>query len=307
MNPIIRPYDPADRSKMLAALGTWNAEADGCGLLHPGDVLHGMSNGLRGGDPTHWFALAENESGELRGLAMVFRPQFTGFEVCVAPTERGGAIEEALIDWAEARTWEVMQAAGVAKSTVHIDIMECDPVRQQLMEARGYRNQGIGLISTTQTLRETLPDVPLPAGYHFSTAADLDDPDAIGECHASAFGSSWPPGAYSAVMATPGFDSTRELLVVAPDGRPAAFTVWWPDPISRSALFEPVGCAAEFQRRGLTKALLVEGMRRMQAAGMATAIVNHEPPNENPASAALYASVGFAERHMLFRYSKAMR
>ena len=65
----------------------------------------------------------------------------------------------------------------------------------------------------------------------------------------SAFNSHWTVEDYRRVMRTPGFDQARELVVVAPDGQLAAFLVYWPDRVSKSGLFEPVGCAKEFQRR----------------------------------------------------------
>jgi len=77
-------------------------------------------------------------------------------------------------------------------------------------------------------------------------------------------------------MQTPGYEVENELVVVAPDGRFAAFTVIWFDPISRSGLFEPVGCHGDFRRQGLSTAIMYEGMKRMKAAGMETASVGCE-------------------------------
>ncbi len=105
-------------------------------------------------------------------------------------------------------------------------------------------------------------------------------------------------------MRTPGFEIERELVVVAPDGRFAAFLVYWLDPASRSGLFEPVGCHREYQRRGLATALMVEGLRRMVAAGMRSAIVKHN--SDNPAAAALYRSVGFRTRYTITDFRKPM-
>ena len=81
-------------------------------------------------------------------------------------------------------------------------------------------------------------------------------------------------------------------------------SIYWVDPVSKSGLFEPVGCRKDFQRLGLAKALMYEGMRRMIAQGMATAIVLHQPEQDNPASAALYRSVGFSLRYTITDYRK---
>jgi ribosomal protein S18 acetylase RimI-like enzyme len=122
--------------------------------------------------------------------------------------------------------------------------------------------------------------------------------------HDSAFTPKWAGGAYLPVVRTPGYAIERELVVVAPDGRFTAFLVYWLDPLSRSGLFEPVGCHSDFRRRGLTTALLYEGMRRMVAQGMRTAIVNHH--TDNLAAAALYRSVGFQTVYAITDYRKLM-
>ena len=99
----------------------------------------------------------------------------------------------------------------------------------------------------------------------------------------------------------------REIVVVAPDGCFAAFLIYWVDPISRSGLFEPVGCHKDFQRLCLTRALMYEGMRRMISHGMTMAIVLHQPEQENPASAALYRSVDFSLLYTISNYQKKIK
>ena len=81
------------------------------------------------------------------------------------------------------------------------------------------------------------------------------------------------------------------MMVVAPDGRCAAFCLFWLDPVNQVGLFEPVGTHPDFQRQGLGKALLLESLRQMKERGMESAIVL---TNEgNTAAIRLYESVGF--------------
>jgi ribosomal protein S18 acetylase RimI-like enzyme len=103
-------------------------------------------------------------------------------------------------------------------------------------------------------------------------------------------------------MRTPGFDMEREMIVVAPGGQFAAFTVYWLDPITKSSLFEPVGCHKEFRQKGLTKALMYTVMQRMKDAGIHTSLVGYKPDNE--AAIRLYASVGFKQQCEFMTYSK---
>jgi ribosomal protein S18 acetylase RimI-like enzyme len=65
-----------------------------------------------------------------------------------------------------------------------------------------------------------------------------------------------------------------------------------------------VGTHPEFQRRGLGRALLYYALRRMQAAGMETAIVGTNEGND--AAISLYQGVGFQRANRLRLYSKAI-
>ncbi len=82
-----------------------------------------------------------------------------------------------------------------------------------------------------------------------------------------------------------------ENRAAAPDGRIAAFCIAWLDPLNRVGLFEPVGTHLDFQRKGLGRAVVFEGLRQLRAAGMQTAIVGAE--SDNPPAYHLYVSVGF--------------
>ncbi len=108
----------------------------------------------------------------------------------------------------------------------------------------------------------------------------------------------WPR--YLSFMQSPVYESERDMLVVAPDDRCAAFCIYWLDPVNRVGLFEPVGTHPDFQKRGLGKALMLETLRRMRDRGMATAIVCAE--EHNPAAVRLYESVGFRIANTLCLY-----
>jgi len=108
--------------------------------------------------------------------------------------------------------------------------------------------------------------------------------------------------AYRQLMGAPGYDLNLDIVTVAPDGRFASFALGWMDSLNNVGEFEPVGTRPEFQGKGLGKAVLLEGLRRMKARGVTEAIVYVEA--ENPAAQRLYASVGFRPVNRIYTYVK---
>lgn len=158
---------------------------------------------------------------------------------------------------------------------------------------------------TRRSLLDPIPEAVLPEGFTIRPVEGEHEAEALAKVHSSAFGSNWKASEYLDAIRSPAFEIDHELVVVAPEGELAAFLVYWIDPVTNSGLFEPVGCGEKFQRQGLTKALMYEAMRRMRTEGVIAALVLHEL--DNPASTALYASVGFRPVYTLHKYKKQMR
>ena len=96
---------------------------------------------------------------------------------------------------------------------------------------------------------------------------------------------------YRNVQRAPLYRRDLDLVAVAPDGELAGFCTVWFDEATRTAAFEPVGTHPAHQRKGLGKALLAEGLRRVQRLGATLTTVG----SYSHAAGALYASVGFTE------------
>jgi mycothiol synthase len=103
-------------------------------------------------------------------------------------------------------------------------------------------------------------------------------------------------------MRTPGYERDLDLVAAAPDGRFGAYCVCWMDPANGVGEFEPVGARPDFRGRGLAKAVVSEGFRRMKARGAHTALVCFE--EDNAAARRLYESVGFDVRSTIYTYTK---
>jgi mycothiol synthase len=299
----LRAYTPDDLDRVVRFVGETYATSD-CMLTHPGDFLHCMSNSWRGASLPEHFPICEDETGSIVGLIMCYPARYSGFDLIIDPAHRGSALEAALIAEAEAVMLAMMRAAG-SEAALNSYAAECDTLRRAALEAAGFTAPDAPyMISNNRSLSQPIPDSVLPDGFTIRPVEGEHEAEALGIVHGGAFGSTWTAEAYRAVMNTPGFQIDRELVVVAPDGRLAAFTIYWVDVVSGTGLFEPVGCHKDFQGRGLTKALLYEGMRRMKAHHLHTAVVLNEV--ENQAAAGLYRSVGFTPQQGIYDYKKQL-
>jgi ribosomal protein S18 acetylase RimI-like enzyme len=63
------------------------------------------------------------------------------------------------------------------------------------------------------------------------------------------------------------YDPELDLAVETPDGDVAGYALFWSDPVTRVGLVEPMRVEDAYQRRGLGRALLTEGLARLAARG----------------------------------------
>ena len=243
-----------------------------------------------------------DENGEVCAFAVLDLP-WDAFDLQVAPALRLSEAHIAIFKYCERETLRLAEQNGKRVEKVIVVADDCDPAYIAFVEARGYSFLEYSFALTRHDLVE-LPEAPLPPGFRFRQAT-ADDAALLADVHNHSFSSKWNAASYEQVFRSPHME--YEIVVVAPDGRFAAFTNIWIDDVNRSLLFEPVGTHSDFRRRGIGKALMVHALERMIAErGIERAYVGHQPPEKNPASSALYASVGFKKLHKIQDYSKSL-
>lgn len=169
-----------------------------------------------------------------------------------------------------------------------------DTARIRALETRDYHRTDGCLVYYAQTLLANPPAPSLPTGYsitHVQSIADVTDRAAV---QRAAFGSEFMTiEKQRAVMAAATYRPELDIAIRAPDGRFAAFALVWLDEANHLGVFEPVGVAADQQRLGLGRAVMLAGLGRLQALGAHRAVVQTGVQNE--AARALYEAVGFME------------
>lgn len=200
-------------------------------------------------------------------------------------------LEEAMLDWAEARHRENYAEAGETPPFTAYSY-DGDAERVARLQRRGYRRTDECYRYRRRPLVDPIPDAALPPGYTLRHVAGEADLEARVNVHRTAFAPSrMTTTKHRAVMAAPTYRPELDLITVAPDGNFASYCLAWYDAANHIGVFEPVGTDPVYQRRGLGKAVMSEGLRRLQALGARVAYVNTNGDNEgaNP----LYESLGF--------------
>ena len=222
------------------------------------------------------------------------------FDVYVSPHLRGDAREEEMLAWAT----ESMSANG---NLQNIWVAEDDDVRIRWMEKNGFARAQEHFIQFKQSLSDPLDGPRLPGGFRLRTSRGPEDARLRSVASHAAFGSGKPFEEYwprtRRFMKSPVYVPEHEIFVVAPNGEVAAFCIVWTDARSKVGHFEPVATHPNYQRMGLGKSLLFEGMRTLKFEGMTESDVCTN--DVNAAAIRLYESVGFQKAKRLFTYKKA--
>jgi mycothiol synthase len=289
-----RPYVDADLPRLQDAMAGWIADAGRCGYDHIGELPHRIYENLRGRPREELVQVWESGPGI---VAVSIRNRFdVAFDLFLAPRWCATPLESELLRQAAATTAVHM---GPSEEYVVTDVFSCDSARMSALTALGFeRYRTWDLVRELSPLSDVSSDVP--AGF-MVRAARVEDADELAAARNASFDADWTGASYrSEVMEKPGYDPSREIIAVAPDGRVAAYTVYWTDERNRLGHFEPVGTHRDFRRLGLARAVMASALMRMGEAGMVSVSVNHN--EENVAAARLYESLGFQVKYRTYGY-----
>ena len=177
-----------------------------------------------------------------------------------------------------------------------------DATFKDLLTRRGYaRSKFLAEHMRQRSLTKPIPDSVPPAGYTVRALGDESELPARSWLSWKAFHPDEPDEKYQGwewyknIQRVPLYRRDLDILAVAEDGELAAFCTVWFDDITRTAVFEPVGTHPSHQKRGLGKAVMAEGLRRVQRLGANLATVS----SYSTGAHALYHSMGFTEFDLL--------
>jgi len=223
------------------------------------------------------------EGDRLLGFAF---PWVGQVEIFTTPDHR--TLEWSMFEWAERNRPPEAPGEWITMETW---CFEDDGFRIDVLRERNYTRTDKFINWAGRLLSDPMPEAPLPVGYAIRQMRGEEIRERVA-VHRNAF---WPSRMteerYANIMRAPTYRPELDLVVTAPDGSFAAFLNAWYDPSNCIGIFEPVGCHSGHRQRGLARALVVEGMRRLKKEGAYGAFV--ASGGRNAAANALYDTTGF--------------
>jgi mycothiol synthase len=268
-------------------------------------------------DTTRDLRLWEDDEGQLIGFGQLWA--LVGAEhlnsrlmLWVLPEARGQGLETQIIGWGTERLREVAHEHGMP-ARLHIQVREVQAERLAFLRADGFTIDRYSYVME-RSLDLPIPAPRLPEGFMIREMAGAHEAEPWVEMFNLSFidhpGSSpWKVEQVHHYLSEPDYRQALNLVAIAPDGTFAGFcwSMIYAERNLRSGRSEGeidiLGTRRGFRKIGLGRALLLEALHRIKAAGMSAA--NLGVIANNPTGALqLYESADFQRVHTWLLHGK---
>ncbi|HEY2888760.1 MAG TPA: GNAT family N-acetyltransferase [Candidatus Limnocylindrales bacterium] len=236
-----------------------------------------------------WFA-GEADASDLIAWAWFNLPG--DIDMQIRPDHRSPGVVGSIVEWAAARVGSVL-TEGLPVEAIQVFAPDAEPDVANALGGLGFETiDGKPLAHLTRRFEGWATDTPLlPPGFELRVL-DTADVAARVACGRLAFPHSrMTVDRYAAARQTTLYRPALDWIIVAPDGRVAAFALGWLDPATLGLELEPVGVVPEFHRHGLGRAVCLAVIRAARALGASHGMICAH--GDNPAASGLYQSLGY--------------
>jgi len=306
MDPLnSRPYAGAeDLEKMWNLLIAGRRANNGTYYVHIGDLNWWLFYPPLEGDLWRYISVWDDpqDPGRLLGW-LLLSPTWSAYDIYVQPELRGSPEAEAMHLYAEEVLTDLARSRNQEK-ICRLWISQGDEISIDHFLKSGFKRSEEEVVYMTHPLDEPIPAPAMPKGFDVRSMMGEQDVLARASVQYAGYASEAPFEKYLQryldFMRSSVYDPALDIVTVCPDGRFGSFCIVWTDPVNGVGLVEPVGTHPEFRGKGLGKAVVYAGLRRLQERGMHTAILCTS--ENNIPAVKLYESIGFAtvDKHLTF-------
>ncbi len=182
-------------------------------------------------------------------------------------------LEHEILCWAEERM-RLHYPADLAEQTLDGSCRVEDDRMKRFFVSHGFMKQEVESITYRVDLMNPLPAPVLPPGYSLRPLNPLSEIEKVVALHQAAYGT----GLFSieeriAIMNTAAYLPEMDLVVQAPDGSLAGNCICGIEQVTSEneqarGYTDPVVVHPQYQRRGIARALLLEGLTRLRERGI---------------------------------------
>ena len=211
-------------------------------------------------------------------------------------------LEDEMLAWGEAN----LAVEKEGKRQIDVFCNDYDHYRRDVLTQRGYQPTPYGGVLRRQRFgNRSFAPGEVAAGYKLRTTLPHDDAQCqkMADLLNAAFNRTIHSAAEyrNFIEHSPSFRHDLNLIAEAPDGSFAAHVGVNYEPGYRYGIFEPVCTHPDHQRKGLARALMLEGLFRLKNLGATDAYVG---TGDGMASNFLYEAVGFTEVYHGYTWRK---
>jgi mycothiol synthase len=259
-------------------------------------------------DPVKDLSLWEDAHGQLIGFSQSWIEEPIGADLAdgglwfiVHPTARGGDIEAQMIATAESRTRELAQERG-GQPKLFTWSLSSQLDRIALIKQHGFV-ESRHFFNLSRSLHNTIPKPQLPAGFTIRSVGRYQEAQAWVDMHNRAFFGQWnfhplTVESYRHRLQDTDYLPEIDLVAVDSEGKFASACYCSIDPTHNAFTGRQEGWIfflftdPDFQRRGLAKAMLLNGLARLRDFNMDIVKIGVDSRNAFGAGK-LYESLGF--------------
>ena len=158
--------------------------------------------------------------------------------------------------------------------------------RLALLKRHGFAEQPIRTLHMARSLHEPIPEPQFPAGFSVRPIAGEGEAEQVTALHQAAFGTdNFTLEDRLAIMRTPDYDPTLDLIAIASTGELAGYCTCQISAAENArtgqlmGYTDPVAVHPAYQGRGLAKALLLSGCHLLKQHGMTIAALGTSSEN----------------------------